>query len=152
MSDRSDPVDTVQLPTLLGHAFDTLVEGVAVFDARLQLVYCNRPFHSLRDYPDSICKPGTHISALYTYNAQRGDYGDVDIEAEVARRVERARGRTPEELDQNLADGTILHVRYAPVAAGALLFTYEDVTEKRRTEAALQASEQRNLLVAETTT
>jgi PAS domain S-box-containing protein len=136
---------------LVWSAFDLLEEGVGVFDESLNLVYCNAPFRELRDYPDPVCQHGAHISELYRHNAMRGDYETDDIEDEVYRRVDRAGNGEAYEFDHLLADDTVLHVCYTPIPKGGLLFTYEDVTEKRRTEAALRASNRRNVLVAETT-
>ena len=137
---------------LVRSAFDLLEEGVGVFDESLHLVYCNAPFRELRDYPDPICQYGAHISELYRHNAMRGDYETDDIEGEVYRRVARAGSGEAYEFDHVLADDTVLHVCHKPTPEGGLLFTYEDVTEKRRTEAALRTSDRRNILVAETTT
>ena len=141
-----------QWPPLLRSALDRLEEGVAVFDRRLQLAYCNVPFRKLRAYPESVCRVGAHISELYRHNARRGDYGTEDVEEAVARRVSLAERRVARTFDQSLPDGTVLYVRYAPLDGDGLLFTYEDVTEKRRTETALDRSQRRNALVAEATT
>ncbi len=151
-SGNADTEHVTRAASLVWSALDRLEEGVAVFDQRLELVYCNAPFRTLRDYPESVCRPGAHIANLYRHNAARGDYGSGDPEAAVAKRVALARTRKARAFDQRLADGTVLHVRYAPVPGGGLLFTYEDVSAKRRTEAALQSSERRAALVAEATT
>jgi PAS domain S-box-containing protein len=137
---------------LVQAALDRLEEGIAVFDAGLRLVYCNAPFRDLRSYPEAVCRAGAHVSDLYRYNARRGDYGDVDTEQAVASRVALAREPEPRAFDQRLADGTVLHVRYQPLPGAALLFSYEDVTAKRRVEGALASSQRRAAAVAEATT
>jgi len=137
---------------LVWSALDLLEEGVGVFDENLHLVYCNAPFRDLRNYPDRVCRPGAHISELYRHNAARGDYETDDVEGEVERRTARAGTGEAYEFDHMLSDDTVLHVCHKPTPERGLLFTYEDVTEKRRTEAALRTDDRRNILVAETTT
>jgi len=155
MSSHTHPAsaaEPVPMPGVLQEAIDLLNDGLAIFDEELRLVVCNANFIALRGYPERLGRPGTHIAELYRYNAARGDYGEVDVEQEVRGRVQRAATLEHHELDQQLADGTILHVRYARLPGGGLLFAYDDVTANRRTEEALRESERRHALVAEATT
>ena len=52
-------------------------------------------------------------------------------------------------LEHDMPDGKILDTRYAPIPEGGLLLTCRDVTEARRTERALEASEERYALAVE---
>jgi hypothetical protein len=70
---------------------DTLDLGFAIFDQNLKLVARNRAFIELRRYPAALCKPGTDIIELYRFNAERGDYGPGDAEAQAMSRMERVR-------------------------------------------------------------
>ncbi len=61
--------------------------GVAIFDRDTRLVFANRAFHDLRHYPDEICREGVTLEALLRFNAERGDFGPGDADAQVAERL-----------------------------------------------------------------
>lgn len=133
---------------LLHSGLDVLRFGLAVFDRDLKLVTCNRAFGELRGYPPALCKPGTQIAKLYRFNAERGDYGPGDIETHVKSWLSRVRKVEPCEfqVEDELATGRILNIRYQPIAGDSLLLSCVDVTDKRRAETTLKESEARHAL------
>ena len=126
---------------------DTLNFGFAIFDKNLKLVAANKAFATLRGYPSALCRPGTDIIELYRFNAERGDYGPGDAEAQAMSRAERVRERQPHELEYELAAGRILNIRYAPIAQGGLVLSYSDITERKHAERDVKRKEA-ELLVA----
>src|SRR5215216_2376070 len=77
--------------TLHEAGLDALNLGFAVFDRNLKLVTSNKPFAVMRGYPASLLRPGTDIIEFYRHNAERGDYGPGDVEAQAMSRMERVR-------------------------------------------------------------
>ena len=126
---------------LVRAGLDALSFGFAVFDGDLRLVTSNEAFRSLRGYPTALCRPGTEIVELYRFNAERGDYGPGDAEAQAKSRVDRVRKGRPHELEYELATGRILIIRYAPIAGGGLLMSYADITKRKRAEEAVVEKE-----------
>jgi class 3 adenylate cyclase/PAS domain-containing protein len=120
--------------SILDAGLDALDFGFAIFDSSLKLVASNQAFANLRGYPAGLCKPGTDIIELYRFNAERGDYGPGDAEAQAMSRMERVREGQPHELEYELAGGRILNIRYAPIPGGGLVLSYSDITERRRAE------------------
>ena len=94
--------------TIVDAGLDALDFGIAIFDNNLKLVTNNRAFAELRGYPVTLCKPGTDIIELYRFNAERGDYGPGDAEAQAISRMERVREGQPHQLEYELATGRIL--------------------------------------------
>ena len=120
--------------TIVDAGLDALDFGIAIFDRNLKLVTSNRAFAELRGYPVTLCKPGTDIIEFYRFNAERGDYGPGDAEAQAMSRMERVRERQPHELEYELANGQILNIRYTPILGGGLVLSYSDITERKRAE------------------
>jgi class 3 adenylate cyclase/PAS domain-containing protein len=119
---------------LIDAGLDALNLGFAIFDGNLKLVANNKTFAALRGYPVSLLKPGTDIIELYRFNAERGDYGPGDAEAQAMSRMERVRERQPYELEYRLGNGRILNIRYSPIVNGGMVLSYADITERKRAE------------------
>jgi adenylate cyclase len=119
---------------LIDEGLDALNLGFAIFDQNLKLVANNKSFSELRGYPVELLQPGTDIIELYRFNAERGDYGLGDAEAQAMSRIERVRERKPHELEYELADGRILNIRYSPTVNGGLVLSYDDITERKRAQ------------------
>jgi PAS domain S-box-containing protein len=130
-------------------AIDEIDAGFAVFDSQLRLHFCNACYAPIRGYPPKLCQPGTTLAELFRFNALRGDYGPGDTSHQVAERIGQISAGFPIEVDQELGDGRILEARYRPLADGGLATTYRDVTELRRTAAALREEGERHELVSE---
>ena len=134
---------------LIACGLDKLSVGFGIFDADRRLVSCNRPFQSLRDYPDDLCAPGTSLESMLRFNAERGDFGPGDAEGQIAERLEEIDQSGGREIEREMSDGQILNISYRHLDGGGLLVAYEDKTEERRAQEALARSEERYALVAE---
>jgi class 3 adenylate cyclase/PAS domain-containing protein len=118
--------------SMIDAGLDALNVGFAIFDKNLKLVTSNRAFRTLRGYSLNLTKPGTDIIEFYRFNAERGDYGAGDAEAQAISRMERVRERKAHQLEYELGNGRILNIRYAPIPQGGLVLSYADITEERR--------------------
>ncbi|HEX5685913.1 MAG TPA: PAS-domain containing protein [Ideonella sp.] len=133
--------------TVLDSMFETMEEGVSVFDADLRLVTVNRRFRELLSFPDALYVPGTPFEAFVRFNVERGDYGAGDVEQQVRERVEIARKFEAHQFERERPDGTILEVRGRPLPGGGFVTIYADITQRARAERALR---QANLLLEKT--
>jgi class 3 adenylate cyclase/PAS domain-containing protein len=120
--------------SVLDAGLDALDFGFAIFDRNLKLVARNKAFAELRGYPAELCKAGTDIIEFYRFNAERGDYGPGDAEAQAMSRMERVREGHPHELEYQLPNGHMLNIRYAPIPGGGLVLSYSDITERKLAE------------------
>lgn len=118
--------------------------GVSVADAEMRIVEWNELFRKLLDFPREMFEgePRTLIDFV-RYNAARGEYGDVDVEAYVAQAAARINMHEAHHFERTRPDGTVLEVRGTPLPGGGFVSSYTDVTERRRAEAELRQSEQR---------
>ncbi|HVL57377.1 MAG TPA: PAS-domain containing protein, partial [Burkholderiaceae bacterium] len=138
-----------ELDQTIGAGLDQLSEGFAIFDEHLRLIHCNRPFHRVRDLPESLCRPGVTLAQLFKHNAERGDYGPGDAGSQVSERIDQISRREPRDVEMTLSSGRIVLARYRPLPDGGLVVTYEDISDLRRANAGLQRERERYELVTE---
>jgi len=118
--------------------FDNMADGVVRFDEELRLAAWNRNLVEILDLPDAfLAEPRTYADYV-RYLAKRGEFGEVDPEAELRRLTENsARHWTPE---RTRPDGRVIEVRHSPVPGGGFVLIYSDITERKRAEARLRAA------------
>lgn len=130
---------------LLEATVENIAQGISVFDKDMKLALYNDQFLKMLDFPPRFGKLGTSLRDFFTYNAERGEYGDGDIDKLVEERMELARHPKPHSFTRRLGDGTVIEVRGNPMPkiSGGFVTTYADVTAMvRAQEEALAAKEE----------
>jgi hypothetical protein len=74
----------------------------------------------------------------FRYLAGRGEFGAVDVDAEL-RRYEENVGRQWSS-ERTRPDGRVIEVKNNPVPGGGLVLIYSDITERKEAEARLRAA------------
>lgn len=156
-----DPIskDASQLARLQA-ALDHINQGFTVFDAELRLVAWNEHLFDLLELPRFLAAKGTHLSEFFRVVAERGEYGEGEIEEMVQSRVERALRFEPHRFERPRPNGRVIAVRGMPLPQGGFVSTYTDITEERRRQelleqkvaertAALRQSEERLRLITD---
>lgn len=135
----SDPTDisAAERGALTLASLDHLSDAISIFDKELRLRVWNRRFVELLDFPPELIRVGLPFEAVIAYNAQRGEYGPGDPEAQVAERVRLARRFESHCFERVRPDGTVLEVRGQPISGGGFITIYQDITARKRAEADL---------------
>ena len=111
-----------------------LDQGITVFDSDLKMVAWNKPFLKLLDFPVALAFVGADFESFIRYNAERGEYGPGDIEAQIQARVDAARDFQAHDFERTRPDGQILRIRGEPLPHRGFITLYTDITEQRRYE------------------
>src|SRR5215475_5355781 len=73
--------------------FENMEHGVLIFDREMKLVAWNRQITKLLELPETFLAGEPHFSDFIRFQAERGEYGDVDVGAEVQQFTARSAGR-----------------------------------------------------------
>ena len=101
------------------------------------------------NFPQEDFKRGFHMSQAFRLNAERGEYGEGDVEKQVLERLELAAKFQAHRFERSRPDGVTLEMVGTPVEAGGFVTTYTDITERKRAEQELAEKEKQLRLALE---
>ena len=133
--------DCVGCAASVVEALDALHIGLSVLDRDLRLVATNTAFLRLLDFPPELGRAGTPLEAVLRFNAERGEYGEGDVETLIQERLALARKFEAHRFERSRPDGTVLEITGNPLTTGGFVTTYSDVTEIIRARKALEKKE-----------
>lgn len=116
-------------------ALENMSQGLAMYDADERLVVYNRRFCEVNRLPPEQVQPGMTYQDVIALGVGVGNFpGRTEEQAYAERRDRIARSETGSYYDEQTGDWAIA-VRYEPMAGGGWVATFEDVTERRASEA-----------------
>jgi signal transduction histidine kinase len=129
---------TAQLEATLAGMSD----GVMMIDACLCLLAWNDKFPDFTGVPPEILRVGMTMEEILRAQAKAGEFGAVDVEAEVARRMALLRsGGSIGTVLRARPGGRMLELRRNPIAGGGFVTLYTDVTARHQSEERLRQAE-----------
>ena len=134
-------------------ALDNLPGALAYTDDDQRIVFCNDRFKELYVVPPELLQPGRPYADLLRYLARNGYYGEGEVEALVARRLESLRNPSGKSFEDHTPDGRWLRVLRRRAAAGGTVTVMTDITEQKQAERdlldATRRTEEANKLITE---
>ncbi|MCB1909854.1 MAG: PAS-domain containing protein [Rhodocyclaceae bacterium] len=116
---------------------DNMPSGISLVNGELELVAWNERFLALLDLPASLFEQApVRVEDIYRFNARRGEYGDGDVEAQVAALMASAAQIAGGARERSRPGGTTLEIRTAPMNGGGFVSIYTDITARKAAEAA----------------
>jgi signal transduction histidine kinase/DNA-binding NarL/FixJ family response regulator/HPt (histidine-containing phosphotransfer) domain-containing protein len=125
-------IELKQLNGRMDVALNNMTHGLCMFDAKQQLIVCNKTYLQMFGLPHDFGRPGTTLQAIEQYRADIGS-GPIlvtDRSAAGPARLEQS------SFTEDLTDGRVIATSQRPMADGGLVAVYEDVTERKEAEAA----------------
>jgi adenylate cyclase len=119
---------------VLQTTFDSMAQGVVMFDEDLKMAAWNRRFQELLDVPEKLLS--RHVThSEFTRHFDEGDsYGRDDIEARVNRHNDLP--WEPKEEERARHNGTVLEITRNTVSSGGFVVMYSDITQRKRAQEA----------------
>ncbi len=123
---------------VLTSTLENIPHGVAVVDAEMRLVAWNGRYQQLFGYPDGMLYVGRPVADLMRWNADRGELGDGDAHAQIARRLEHMRAGTPHAFERVRRNGQVIEILGRALPGGGYVTSYSDITDYKRVERELR--------------
>jgi PAS domain S-box-containing protein len=129
---------------ILRDAIQSLGEGVVLYDAEDRLVFCNDEFKKIHAKAADCLNPGRTFDELQRLAAERGCCVQPSSTNEEAFAARLAHHRDPTgQLELQTPEGRSLLVRERRMKNGGCVGIHTDITELKRQQEAMRASEER---------
>lgn len=115
---------------LLQSALDHVSQGIAVFDRNLKLTCWNTQYRVLLNIPEDLGRVGVPLEEIIRHNAEKGEFGEGDVEKIVAERIERYVVSKVPFLEQMTSTGAALEIRCNAMPDGGVVTTVMDITDR----------------------
>jgi signal transduction histidine kinase len=117
-------------------------DGIMMVDGDLRLLAWNQRFPEFTGVPANILRVGLPMEDILRAQAEVGEFGVVDVEVEVARRMALLRsGASMGTIERPRPGGRQLEIRRNPLPGGGFVTLYADVTARHQTEERLRQAQ-----------
>ena len=133
--------EAVEQSRLLEATFQSMSQGVAVYDADQNLTRYNQKFLEMGGYPPGFISIGMNRADIIRYRMAITDGGENDHEKLIRARMDSARACEEHLSEVVRPDGNTLLYQRTPIPDGGFIATYTDITERREAAKQLQQAQ-----------
>ena len=126
---------------ILEATLENMGQGISMVDENLNVVMFNKKFLEYFNFPEQDFKRGFHMSQAFRLNAERGEYGEGDVEQQIDERLELSARFLPHRFERTTPDGVTFEMVGNPIETGGFVTTYTDITERKAAEQAVRDRE-----------
>ena len=123
---------------LLRATLEHMEQGLLVLDAEFRLKMWNDRWIELLEIPRSLVGVGRPMAPIVRIGAERGEFGAGDVDALAEQRLANMRSAETRVIEIYRNTGRVIEVRRSPMPDGGILFTFADITERKRVEVDLR--------------
>lgn len=116
-------------------ALNNMMHGLTMYDANGNLIVSNERFISLFGLTPEQAKIGTSFKDILLVTNRNGNSTGLSDDELITSRLEFVSRNTFTSYTRELADGRTFWVSTQPIMGGGWVTTFEDITERRRSEA-----------------
>lgn len=121
---------------------ETMDQGITMVDGGLNVITYNELFLDLLELPPGRFVPGANLAEFFRFNAERGEYGDGDVEEQIQTRLELAGKFEAHRFERTRPDGMVIEIRGNPLPNDqGFVTTYTDITDRKQAEEKIAAKE-----------
>ncbi|MDJ0778932.1 MAG: PAS domain-containing protein [Gammaproteobacteria bacterium] len=132
-------------------AMDHMPGAMYVVDADLKLVVVSERYQQIYGHPDDLVVPGRPMEDILRYEMEQGLLlGEGSPQEILAQRLASLRARESSEFEDRTPDGRSIQLSRHPAPGNHVVTVLADVSERKRTEDALQESEARAKAILDT--
>jgi signal transduction histidine kinase len=127
---------------ILGATLTGMSDGIMMVDGDLRLMAWNQRFPEFTGVPAEILHVGLPMEEILRAQVAAGEFGPVDVEVEVARRLSLLHsGAAMGTIERRRPSGRHLEIRRNPLPRGGFVTLYTDVTARRQAEERLHQAQ-----------
>jgi len=115
-------------------ALNNMAHGLCMFDEQFRLLVCNARYLELMRLSPDLVKPGVTLREILQHNVDVGNL-PAPAEAHYEEYLRELNQHGAVAFERVLLDGRTIAIRHHPMPAGGWVATYEDITERKETEA-----------------
>jgi len=124
-------------------ALDNMPGALVYTNDALDIVMCNARFREMYPAASGLLLPGRPYTDFLRFLAANGYYGDGNVDALVAKRVDSLRNPSDQSFEDHTPDGRVFRILRRRVKAGGVVTVIVDVSAEKRAERELLEAKQR---------
>jgi diguanylate cyclase (GGDEF)-like protein len=116
-------------------ALNNMSQALCMADAENRMIVCNQRFLGLFGLTPGVVRPGRSMLNVYRAMSSIGKYSPELLDVIRTRQDKLILERQPGSFFEEDSAGQALAVKHEPMSDGGWVATYEDISERRQTEA-----------------